>query len=109
MTEDRRESVGPCAFKGCKAPNGTPSTQWAFIPAGCNGAVLREGHSFCVCRHKDCREAVGLPPYGQKRQAVAEGVAVQPAFLRPKFVRRIDELWGVRCACNVCAPPSALT
>lgn len=22
---------------------------------------------------------------------------------RPQFVRQIDEIWGVRCACRVCA------
>ena len=34
----------------------------------------------------------------------AEGIAVQPAVPRPQFVRQIDEIWGVRCACGGCAP-----
>jgi hypothetical protein len=49
---------------------------------------------------------VGLPSFGaQKWPALAEGIAVQPTVPRPQFVRRIDEIWGVRCACRVCALP----
>ena len=99
-----RVRKGPCAHRACKKPDGNENTQWTFIPDSFHGDGLREG-SCCVCRLAECREHVGLPPLGQKRQAVAEGVAVQPALQRPKFVRRIDEIWGVRCACGVCAPP----
>ena len=102
----RGERQGPCAHPGCKMPHGTIKTQWTFIPESFQGwEDLAEGHNNCVCRSRDCRDFVGLPPLsGQvKRQAVAEGIAVQPAVPRPQFVRQIDEIWGVRCACRVCA------
>ena len=108
----RGERQGPCAHPGCKMPHGTIKTQWTFIPESFQGwEDLAEGHNNCVCRSRDCRDFVGLPPLsGQvKRQAVAEGIAVQPAVPRPQFVRQIDEIWGVRCACGGCAPFSALT
>ena len=88
-------------------PHGTIKTQWTFIPESFQGwEDLAEDHNNCVCRSRDCRDFVGLPPLsGLKRQAVAEGIAVQPAVPRPQFVRQIDEIWGVRCACRVRALP----
>ena len=100
-----RVRKGPCAHRACKKPDGNENTQWTFIPDSFHGDGLREG-SCCVCSLAECREHVGLPPLGQKRQAVAEGIAVQPAVPRPQFVRQIDEIWGVRCACRVCALPA---
>ena len=98
---------GRALIQGARCPT-APSikTQWTFIPESFQGwEDLAEGHNNCVCRSRDCRDFVGLPPLsGQvKRQAVAEGIAVQPAVPRPQFVRQIDEIWGVRCACRVCA------
>ena len=89
-------------------PHGTIKTQWTFIPESFQEwEDLAEEHNNCVCRLRECRDFVGLPPLSgqRKRQAVAEGIAVQPAVPRPQFVRQIDEIWGVRCACRVCALP----
>ena len=86
---------------------GNDHTQWTRIPESFQGwDDLAEGHNGCVCRCRDCREFVGLVAYSgqRKRPALAEGIAVQPAVPRPQFVRRIDEIWGVRCACAVRPP-----
>ena len=104
--EERAVRQGPCAHPGCKKPEGNDRTQWTLIPESFQGwDGLAEGHNGCVCRCRDCRDFVGLIPYSgqRKRPALAEGIAVQPAVPRPQFVRQIDEIWGVRCACRVCA------
>ena len=107
----RGERKGPCAHPGCKMPHGTIKTQWTFIPESFQGwEDLAEDHNNCVCRLRECRDFVGLPSLSvpAKRQAVAEGIAVQPAVPRPQFVRQIDEIWGVRCACGAVRPPFLL-
>ena len=59
----RGERQGPCAHPGCKMPHGTIKTQWTFIPESFQGwEDLAEGHNNCVCRSRDCRDFVGLPP-----------------------------------------------
>ena len=87
-------------------PHGTIKTQWTFIPESFQGREdLAEDHNNCVCRLRECRDFVGLPSLSvpAKRQAVAEGIAVQPTVPRPQLVRRVDEIWGMRCACLACA------
>ena len=105
------ERQGPCANPGCKKPEGARLAQWTRIPESFQGwDDLADGHNGCVCRSNDCREFVGLIPYSgpRKRPALAEGIAVQPAVPRPQFVRQIDEIWGVRCACGAVRPPFLL-
>ena len=109
--EERAVRQGPCAHPGCKKPEGTRLAQWTRIPESFQGwEDLAEDHNNCVCRLRECRDFVGLPSLSvpAKRQAVAEGIAVQPAVPRPQFVRQIDEIWGVRCACGAVRPPFLL-
>ena len=98
---DGAERSGPCACPTCLSPD-TDGGQWSFIPHAFVGE-LREGHSGCLCKRKRCRAHFGLPPYGRKRPALSEPglpvvAAVAQAPARPYMLRRIDQVWGMRCA-----------
>ena len=101
--------LGPCAAPGCPKPDSSAG-QWKDIPEDFDG-LLADGHNGCLCKRDCCRAHFGLPPLsttGKKRAAaeacVAVGAAVGQGPPRPFRLRRIDQVWGVRC---VPPPPCA--
>ena len=101
---------GPCAAPGCPKPEDSYG-QWKKIPPGFVGD-LADGHNGCLCKRDRCREHFGLHPLqpaGKKRVAadacVAVGAAVGQGPPRPFRLRRIDQIWGVRCVPPLRAPP----
>ena len=103
------QGEGPCASPGCKDRHNSAG-QWTRIPREFVGD-LYDGHLGYLCKRDPCREYFGLPPLnpaGKKRVAAASaatGSAIGQDLALPHSLRRIDQVWGVRCAARAHALP----
>ena len=107
MEEGRGPRCGPCANPGCKDPD-TASGQWTCLPPATElaGLDLREGAA-CRCNKRGCQAYFR----GEKKRKLAEvmfqGNTNDPCLPNQYKVKKVKEIWGVRCAPIEPKPPPA--
>ena len=99
MEEGRGPRCGPCANPGCKDPD-TASGQWTWLPPATElaGLDLRED-AVCRCNKRACQEYFrGEKKRMMLKEAMFQGSMNDPCLPKQYKVKKVKEIWGIRCA-----------
>ena len=98
MEEGRGPKRGPCANMGCKNPD-TSGGQWNWLPPPTElaGLDLRED-AVCRCNKRACQEYFRGEKRRKLKEAMFQGGTNDPCLPKQYKVKKVKEIWGIRCA-----------
>ena len=102
MEEGRGPKRGPCANMGCKNPD-TSGGQWNWLPPPTElaGFDLRED-AVCRCNKRACQEYFRGEKRRKLKEAMFQGGTNDPCLPKQYKVKKVKEIWGIKCARAVC-------